>query len=177
MSQIVRVCNRALLLDRGRCRAFGDVDAVTRQYDALCEPGSSTDATVYVDRDIEDFRLLLNRDTVSHGEHLQVQLHFRCRRRFDGVHATGLVYDHAGQLAGQWDDTVLFELAEGENTMAIDLGPLHLSAGTYYLTVTVKHHQRAGGLIWSHKVVSFHVQGPLAAYSTHHIPVRVESGI
>ncbi len=152
MSFIQRICNRGLLLDKGRIEAQGSVEDVVHQYLARQEREQSrVDLTRFINRYDPEQRLVVEWIELTNGVHgsfavpwdepLRMRLHIRTRTRLSNLSlAVGCESVDGAQLftvRSTDDHTKLFNFDEpGEHE--IDITIEHpLRAGAYNLSLGV----------------------------------------
>lgn len=150
MMAVQRLCNKGILLSKGKVTLEGAINAVTNRYLESFSEGQAwyeykapenTDAPAYVTRmQVED----ANGQPVQEipiGEHFQVKVDFKITRKLEGfVIAIGLTTLMDQAIRTTWSNPGDVEPGEYEAVFYND--GLHLTDGQYKISIGISQQQR-----------------------------------
>jgi hypothetical protein len=141
MYQVSRICDTALLLDRGQVRHFGDVDEAIRLYDEINsgEESPQAEETIFVgteDLAIESIELLPDR--IPTGGRVRAALHYHCGADLEIGKLICHFKTESRILVAMYDSSVsgdAYTLGRGSNVLEVDLGRIRLTGGRYLFSI------------------------------------------
>jgi ABC-2 type transport system ATP-binding protein len=163
------MCDRAMWLDKGKCRAIGPSGEVIDEYLAAMLPDEAVDAGGGVRWGTGEARitdvLLLDQEgepthVVRNGDPLAVQVRWEADERVPDPVFSIVIYTKEGvviSVPNTRDDGVALEHIEGKGTATLAIDSLPLLPNTYEVSVALTDRTAATHISNRHRVASFDV--------------------
>ena len=174
MVQVSRLCNEAILLERGNIAFEGQADLAIDKYNALHKGSNDLYTSIIMCPMIKEFTCKLNSFMVSYGEFLSVELSFYSE---NVIHiGLGLItISTAETRIGQTDFSVLLpHINTDQSHITLEMGPIFLNKGEYFLSITILDLSQKGTIIHAINCASFEVEGPKGHGIAYQLPIRLQ---
>jgi ABC-type polysaccharide/polyol phosphate transport system ATPase subunit len=179
MQLVARICDDAVLLDRGRVLASGNVHDVIKEYRVVMVRRHAGFARRDVTRDIEIAGVQMldpegnPSSVILPGERLQVVVEFRANRPIDDPVASMVILDGSGDFVFR-TGTADLRLGRMDGTFRVtwDMEAVPLPEGRYFLTIGI--HDRAERIVydWHDQRYGFDVSQSMEADIRMFIPIQ-----
>jgi ABC-2 type transport system ATP-binding protein len=179
MQLVARICDDAVMLDRGRVVASGNVHDVIKEYRVVMVRRHAGFARRDVTREIEIAGVqMLDPDgnpssVILPGERLQVLVEFRANRPIDDPVASMVIFDGSGDFVFR-TGTADMRLGRMDGTFRVtwDMEAVPLPEGRYFLTIGI--HDRAERVVydWHDQRYGFDVSQSMEADTRMFIPIQ-----
>ncbi len=159
-TQIQRICNRVMWIDQGVPKLSEDVSLCVSKY--LEETVQDKKQKVLNHGHIEHFEIRLKNNEIRSGEDVPFILTFHSSQLL----VTGLclcnIADQSGELAAQADFSHLLKvLPKGHSNHELIIRNLRLSAGTYYIHISIFSRNRKQTILHARNCAQLSVEGPV----------------
>ena len=174
-SQIYRICDHAVLLSRGKIAEQGIPSEVLARY-RLEQGEARPEAHRILHENLRDISIEMESRELGWGSNLRVQI----RLQLSAPISVGAIIIHLwrnGEFVANGE--VMFEelssqirnIAKEEECLSIDLGPLFLQNGTYFVSLSIFDETRKQTIIqWLH-FSEIRMVGPLGIGPSHLVPM------
>jgi ABC-type polysaccharide/polyol phosphate transport system ATPase subunit len=179
MQLVARICDDAVMLDRGRVVASGDVHEVIKEYRVVMVRRHAGFARRDVTRDIEIAGVQMvdpkgnPSSVILPGERLQVVVEFRANRPIEDPVASMVILDGSGDFVFR-TGTADLRLGRMDGTFRVtwDMEAVPLPEGRYFLTIGI--HDRAERVVydWHDQRYGFDVSQSMEADTRMFIPIQ-----
>ena len=178
MANIGAICDRTLVLDKGRIEFLGHTAGGMKRYLEIARMSSTHDeaeAFEKFDHPVIQFRLALGSECVPFGGEISLRAEIGLSEPSPGSLLRIAVYDEAGMVVAEWHSKrsgAPIDLKSGINHLEIPLGPVLLKNGRYLLGFFLNDYTGVKVQVWSYKVHVFVVEGPAFGEWTYQFPVH-----
>ena len=178
MGNIGAICDRTVVLDRGRVEYIGPTAGGVKRYLDLARTSSAyeeSDAFENFDYPVTEFSLALRSECVPFGGEIQLDAEIELSEPSAGSLLRIAVYDEAGLVVAEWHSKrsgAPIDLKSGMNHLEIPLGPVLLKNGRYLFGFFLNDYTGVKVQVWSYKVHAFVVEGPAFGEWTYQFPVH-----
>lgn len=176
MEQIAQISTQGLFLKKGRIEDSGSIDKVIRRYFSDNVNSDETQVFEKMTPPLQEVVISIP-EKISHGETLPVHLHLRSSSAVRGVSLNFFVLTSEMQRvfgALGRDQNILINLNEGETDLSVEIDPLILRDGEYYLTVDVVEAASPHRYYTAYLKYKFRVKGPSFLIETQVPRIRVK---
>jgi len=175
---LLRICNKGLVLDKGRLIYAGDICAALNAYENEIGKRFSTQDYLRHCRPCTGYRVSLPRRHVCHGEQLPVDLDLEFSEPTGNVYQRVCVHNRQGKLIGEWNNSPApqrLSFPRGPSRVCVVLERILFRPGKYVLSVMM--HGEGGKTILghAHQVGTFHVEGDLSVKCEFALPAHLEA--
>lgn len=163
MEQILQNCSRCIVLDNAHLVFNGPTSEAIALYQELCtSDDASANAFESVSHPIRALDVQFASLDLNHGDDLELTLQMVSEQRVDSITIRVMIYSHTEVPLAEWNSKrkgLSYRLAEGENTFAIEVGPLVFRAGSYPVGVIVTDDHAGTPLVWSYQEHTIQMRG------------------
>lgn len=153
MDQVRRITTQCLLLDAGCVKASGGSDTAISLYERLNfndASGVTGGNFCRINRPIMNFRACLTKDLIEFGEKIHLSIQATSEEEIE-VFARMQFYNKFNEVSGETRD-VQFKLRQAsDHHFVLNIGPMHLKAGIYSLSLLITSANGLSPLVWSYK--------------------------
>ena len=178
MGNIGAMCDRTLVLDKGRIEYSGHTAGGIKRYleiARMTSPNDETETFEKFDHPVTRFRLTLDRECVPFGGEIRLEAQIELSEPSPGSLLRIAVYDETGLVVAEWHSKRSGEpidLKSGMNHLEIPLRPVLLKNGRYSFGFFLNDHTSVKVPVWSYKVHQFEVEGPAFGEWTYQFPIH-----
>lgn len=169
MDLVSLICDRALVMSKGRTNFLGDVPTGIGKYEDLNTNLAAEGDTPFEKKDapVGAFSLRIS-PSVPHGQKMIFDLEIECMDAIPGAVLRIVFYNPMHVPCAEWNSRRLgqcFDLEKGKTRITIPIGPLNFKTGLYPLGIALNDSTGIKMLIWSYKahavqIESFSTVGP-----------------
>lgn len=162
MEQVIRICNKALLLERGQSAGTDNVSLATERYLQVGSDDGNQGSFMKTLEPIVEAKAFFPQAEIPHGGLLQYELSFESLSTIKGAHTRIIFYDNTGQMAAEWDsnsDKIPMNVNAGKHDYKFELGPILLKPGVYRLGLGISDHTGIRPLFWSYMKQQLSIKG------------------
>lgn len=169
MEQIAQVCSKVLLLEQGKCRYLGEIETGIKVYNDLAAMEINRAGHEHVSSNVS--AALDNCDeVVRHGGYLQFSLTANLGQAVDTADIKAVLWAPDGKPAFEGytrTQGASLALNQGENVLECTIGPLHVKAGRYSLSVVLLNREDNRHIYWGDRIRVIEIDGPAAALAVY----------
>lgn len=162
MEQISRICDYALVLDKGKVRFHGDVPSGVRSYDEINEIGIQDDPSfLFLNEPFENFGLDFPLANIVTGAGADVIITAKLAETTGNYKIRITIYAANGSVVTEVNDSAerhAYSFVKGENKFRLHLPCIPLRPGNYQLGINMID-SKGDILVWSYKQYSLDVTG------------------
>jgi lipopolysaccharide transport system ATP-binding protein len=178
MANIGAICDRTLVLDKGRIEHFGNTAEGIKRYLEIARTSSARDeaeAFEIFEHPVTRFRLGLSSECVQFGGEIRLEAEIELSEPSPSSLLRIAVYDETGLVVAEWHSKrsgAPIDLESGTNHLEIPLGPVLLKNGRYFFGFFLNDHTSLKVPVWSYKAHEFVVEGPEFGEWTYQFPIH-----
>jgi lipopolysaccharide transport system ATP-binding protein len=172
-SQINRICDKALLLEKGNSLFLGSVNETMQYYNTKSSNATSV-ATIQCDERILSFTgISCIKTEYACGEPLSLEFSTESKEGLKvGIAIVNLI-DNNGVTAAQADYTqFISEIPEGNKRLKLDLIRIDLAEGNYTINMAIFGEDRRSTIIHAVNCGKVSIKGPPNMWCSYKIPVK-----
>lgn len=166
MEQVARICDRALVMSKGRMELLGPVDAGVETYERMNEEGGERESSfLRVDDPVSGFAVSGMPSEIICGQGLTIDVEMTCTRPMRSAVLRVLMHNRAGACSADCNfrsEDHGIHIAEGINRWRVELASVPLRSGRYHISFGVLD-ERGDIAVWSYKQQGIEVVGAHAA--------------
>jgi len=174
VDQIARICDRCLLLNRGKAEYFGEVSEAIKMYVGETEAnGGDSVGFEKVFEPVKSVRFDWSTLTVEYGETVQLVMTVVAEEAIPDNMLRIVLYDHKESVVAEWNNRRMnqrIDLNKGTTTLRVNLGPLHLKNGEYRFGVVLNDAHGTREIIRTFRQYALHIDGPVQGSSAYQLP-------
>jgi lipopolysaccharide transport system ATP-binding protein len=175
MDQIAHVCTKVCAMNKGNANFFHDAESGTTWLEDHRSPAElSAEKTELLAGNIASFTCDSEPSAViGYGECLRLNLAIVALSYIQKAHTRIILYSGDGSIAAEWSTLTnnrRITLQQGPNKISIKLGPLHLRAGTYTISILLFDSASKEKLVWAHHCHQFVLKGSILGKSCYILP-------
>jgi len=163
MQQVAHICSTTLLLEMGRTRWQGDTRGGADLYANLNhETALESEAVVIVNSPVRRAELKVDSEKIGFAGKLNLTLDVELDEAMPLCSVRVPIYSTQGTVVAEWNSKsngAVINLPVGDSILAIEVGPLHLAPGRYFIGFVV--NDRTGVMLpfWSLRQHHFKIDG------------------
>ena len=183
MAHIGAICDRALVLEKGRVDFLGHTSGGIQRYMENARSSAADDrdeAFTQIGHPVSRFDLTMSHGPMPHGSKITLKVEIELIEAMPGSLLRIALYDEAGMVVAEWHSKRSrqpINLRTGTNHLEISLGPLLLKNGHYFIGFVLNDDTGVKLPLWSYKVYKFLVEGPAIGDATYQLPVDQPVGV
>jgi lipopolysaccharide transport system ATP-binding protein len=164
MDQISMICNRALVLNRGKCEYNGPVAEGINCYERLTEylPEEERQEFETIEYPVTWIDFMYQSPNIKYGEYLVLNIKIQCAEAVPDAVLRVVFYNEMHIPFAEWNSRrirLTLNLVSGLNELSIKIGPLLFKGGVYRLGVNLNNNTGVKMLCWSYKKHSVRIDG------------------
>jgi len=171
MEHVTRMCERCLLLDKGKASHFLSVLEAINEYDILCLDGKKYIHNM--DRRINRFIIETTDKSVSYGGNMLINCTIDSLEYITDTFFQIFIRDVTERIVAEWTSldrcSEKLEISPGMQIIGIELKNIRLSNGNYTITYNIFEKNRLHYIISSVNEVLFTVTGRAKFVSTYQL--------
>jgi lipopolysaccharide transport system ATP-binding protein len=162
MTQVGRICDRAILMASGKVSTFGGANVVITAYEQANSEKEQKLGDINKCSDIDCASLSLLVDNVLCDGYLTVILQIEPLLKVHNAIIYFTIFRNSGEISAQ-TSVVLnpkkIDTNETDPILYLKIGPLYLLGGTYTVSVVVVEPVSNYHIIWAERALKFSIQG------------------
>jgi lipopolysaccharide transport system ATP-binding protein len=175
MQQVSQICTAVLAMEKGNIKWLGDVGGGIAAYNSNNSSAEEDrkEATLVIEHPVLSAALQFQPSSLNFGEYLTVRLNMSLSAPVEGACIRIAFFNAEGLIVSEWNGKRLghqLNLQEGENAVAIKVGPLNLRAGSYKIGFIVNDSTGVYVLYWSYKEYVINVVGNHTGVCEYQLP-------
>lgn len=163
MEQVGRVCDLALVIQRGTIAYLGDIHGGIDAYEKINEAaGADNDDFLETASPIEAAWIEVCPNAIAFGSGFSLRLVTRASHHTNDCMMRVLFYNASGSIAAEWNSVLnrrSLTVACGESELAVDVPSLNLKPGKYKLGLNLFCNGGKRLLVWSYKQHHIEING------------------
>ena len=170
MTQVLRVCDSAIVLKNGQVCFHGDSEQAVEEYNQLND--QPFESSLVLRMGVRAFRCQVLNSLVEYGGQLRLRLEFEAESTLDVGFALLSLSSAPGTFDAQSEFThQSMTIPAGDSNLELEVGPLYLRRRSYYVSLSI--HDQSKKLTYVHAIGidMFEVEGPLGHGLPYQIPV------
>lgn len=143
-----RICDSAILLDRGRPKARGSVEEILGVYET--DTPTQNDGQSFIDHRILRTATTLSHESINYAENLQISVHIEAKLCLPRAIVRVMFLSHTrGPIAewNSWNHQQDMTITKGHNSFTAVINQLPLRTGAYQIEIEVLEAESARPLI------------------------------
>jgi lipopolysaccharide transport system ATP-binding protein len=180
MDQISQVCSKVLTLKKGIGFLFADPRHGIEYYNNQSEIRRTTQESMRHQSDvIKSFSCSLAPRNAAYGESVSLQMTLCSEEDVAQTCIRIIVYDTYNrpicELNSLNSDKVV-SLCKGPNELLLEIGPMHLKKGQYFIGIWIQRMGSIDPLLWSLRELDMTIEGPIVGKGPYILPLRISCG-
>jgi lipopolysaccharide transport system ATP-binding protein len=176
IDQVAQMSNRGLFLEDGKQIIFGDLDEAVRAYTDRGTEGdaaSRSESFLKHAESVETVQIILENDEeLEFGGIVKLTIDIELNKSEHDCLLRIPFYYQDGRIAAEYNSRIARQdilLKSGKNRLMVQLGPINLKQGDYYLGILINDSTRAGQLFWSYKQTHIRISGAMGSASFYQL--------
>ena len=165
MNDIVRICDRCLLLEDGKAAYFGSVEEGAELYFGKMENEEGTsESFVKFEDPIKKVTFTTEYLEIEYGSSATLSVEIEASENILDAAIQIPIYNNQSSVVGEWyskRQSENYDLLKGENKLNIQLGPVYLKTGSYKIAFVLADSKGISFKIWAYKVITLRINGPV----------------
>ena len=165
INDIVRICDRCLLLENGKVAHFGSVEEGVKQYFRKLDSNKGgADSFIKFDEPITLAQFPNQRYEIEYGQSISISVQIESNECINDVGIQIPIYNNESMVVAEWYSkrvTRVIDIFKGKNTINIKLGPLLLKNGTYQMAFVLSDSSGIAFKVWAYKTFTLKIDGPI----------------
>jgi lipopolysaccharide transport system ATP-binding protein len=174
MQQVSQICDRILMLQKGKVRWFGDVPRGVSEYtNENCGNAAEGEKALTITSPIRSADLAFSPAQLTYGGLLTASLDLELEEAMADCSVRIPFYSAEGLVIAEWNSkraNLRIDLPVGKSHLEFQIGPLHLGPGTYHLAFVLNDSTGVLLPFWSLKNHSLFVLGQSIGSSEYQVP-------
>ena len=178
MPMVSRLCDEAMVLDRGAPQFHGQVQEAVARYSALVQPSNQSGNLMKGSDIVLDHMMVFAGENevsrIPYGSSVRLSLHVRSASAYRGLVGRVSFLANGTEIVAVTDSRrtdELLSLSEGMNSIEVLINGLHLSPATYAVWLTLTPHEGFASVLWQ-CAGEIRVDGDFVCGAHYHFPAQ-----